>query len=229
MPAADAAGCCNAPEPKATNRHPLLHEPDHERHLPPASPRHPRRLGRRARPPPRCPAPADLVGRRDDIQDPVGRGRRHRQRQRHADRGVRRRLLLGRAGRVPAGAGRLAGGLRIRRRQGLDCEVRDGHQRHDRPRRVGEDHLRPEEGELRHAAAHLLLGRARPDPAQPPGSRRRLALPLGRVLRRRRRKRRRPRNTSPSSTPPRSTAARSSPRWCRSPSSSRPRRTTRTT
>ena len=109
------------------------------------------------------------------------------------------------------------------------AHVRDRRHRPDRPRRVGEDHLRPEEGELRHAAADLLLGRARPDAAQPPGARQRPAVPLGGLLRRRRRRRRRPSATSPSSTRPRLPEEDRHPGRAAGRRSIRPRRTTRTT
>ena len=58
--------------------------------------------------------------------------------------------------------------------------------RHDRPCRVGRDHVRPEADQLRQDPADLLLGRPRPDPAQPPGPGHRHAVSLGDLHRQRR-------------------------------------------
>ena len=66
---------------------------------------------------------------------------------------ARRRLLLGRPGRVPARQGRDAGGVRLRGRRAGDGRLRDGQHRHHRARRVGAHHLRPDPGELRPAPA----------------------------------------------------------------------------
>ena len=62
----------------------------------------------------------------------------------HGNRGLRRRLLLGRAGRVPAVEGRDQRGLGLCRRREEDGALRDGRHRHDRPCRSGRDHLRSE-------------------------------------------------------------------------------------
>ena len=53
-----------------------------------------------------------------------------------------------------------------------------GRPRRQRPRRGGADHLRSAPGQLWRAAADLLLGGARPDPAQSPGAGRRDAVPV---------------------------------------------------
>jgi hypothetical protein len=62
-------------------------------------------------------------------------------------------------------------------------------------------HLRPVEDHLRHTPAHLLLGRARSHPAQPPGPGRRHQLPLGHLLRERAAAQDRAGSTSSNSTP----------------------------
>ena len=116
--------------------------------------------------------------RRSRGEDSGGQGRRHGQRLGPADRRLRGRLLLGRSRRVPARQRRRAGRLRLRRRQEGHRALRDGGHGHDRPRRIGAGHLRSEEGQLRDAAADLLLGRARPDAAEPPGPRQRHAISL---------------------------------------------------
>ena len=71
-------------------------------------------------------------------------------------------------------------GLRRRRQETADYEMvgsgRTGHAE------SVEDHLRSDAGQLRQAAADLLLGRARPDPAQSPGPGHRHAVPLGDLL-----------------------------------------------
>ena len=66
----------------------------------------------------------------------------------HGYRGVRRRLLLGRAGRVPACRRRHQRGLRLCRRRRRDRALRDGRQRRDRPCGIGEGHLRSAQGQL---------------------------------------------------------------------------------
>ena len=91
---------------------------------------------------------------------------------------VRRRVLLGRAGRLPARHGRDQRGLGLRRRQQGQRPLRDGGRRRQRSRRGRADHVRSAPGQLRRAAADLLLGRARPDPAQSPGAGRRDAVPV---------------------------------------------------
>ena len=50
--------------------------------------------------------------------------------------------------------------------------------RQDRARRGGQDHVRPAPDQLRPLAAGILLGGARPDPAEPPGTGYRAAIPL---------------------------------------------------
>ena len=69
--------------------------------------------------------------------------------------------------------------LGLRRRRGRRCHLCQGQHRTHRPCRGDPHHLRPRPGQLRHLAAHLFLGRARSDPAQPPGSRHRPQLSLG--------------------------------------------------
>ena len=67
--------------------------------------------------------------------------------------GRRRRLLLGRAGRVPARQGRRQRRVRLCRRRQGHGEIRDGQHRRDRPRRIGRDHLRSREITLRQASS----------------------------------------------------------------------------
>ena len=55
----------------------------------------------------------------------------------------------------------------------------DVHDGDDRPRRVGAHRLRPEEAVVRGPAREVVLPHARPDHAEPPGQRRRHAVPLG--------------------------------------------------
>ena len=76
----------------------------------------------------------------------------------------------------------------------------------------GADHLRPAPGQLRHAAADLLLGRARSDRAEPPGPGRRAAVPVDDLPDRAPSRRGSPRPTSRSSTRPTSSTRRSSRR-----------------
>ena len=71
-------------------------------------------------------------------------------------RGARRRLLLGRAGRVPARQGRDQRGLGLCRRRQGHGRVRDRQHRHDRPCRVGADHLRPAADHLRRASCRSI-------------------------------------------------------------------------
>ena len=82
----------------------------------------------------------------------------------------RRRLLLGRAGRVPARQGRDQRRLRLCRRRQEDGGVRDGERRQDRPRGIRAGDLRPAPNQLRTAAADFLLGGPRSDRAQSAGS-----------------------------------------------------------
>ena len=58
-------------------------------------------------------------------------------------------------------------------------QLRDRQHRHHRPCRVRADQIRPEEDQLRQDPADLLLGRARSDPVEPPGSGQRHAISLG--------------------------------------------------
>src|SRR2546426_4572482 len=94
---------------------------------------------------------------------------------------LRRRLLLGRGGSVPP-----------RGRRRLDCRRLLGRPlpEPDLPRRLLREHrpcrgraggVRPGARLLR-AAARRVLGEPRPDPAEPPGPRRRRAVPLGDLL-----------------------------------------------
>src|SRR5664280_1459364 len=115
-------------------------------------------MGRRCSPGARRLAWDERPRRRSRGEDSCAGHRRYGQRRQSADCGLRRRLLLGRARRVPARPRRRPGGLRLRRRQEGNGALRDGRHRPHRPRRIGEDHLRPEEGGLRNAAADLLLG-----------------------------------------------------------------------
>ena len=50
------------------------------------------------------------------------------------------------------------------------AQYEHGQHRHDGPRRVRADQIRSEEDQLRQDSADLLLGRSRPNPAQPAGS-----------------------------------------------------------
>ena len=99
---------------------------------------------------------------------------------RSADGDLRRRLLLGRPGRVPACRGRRERRLGLCRRHGRQSELRAG-QRPARPAtpRRSRSRYDPQKVSLRQAPADLLLGRPRPDPAQPPGPGHRHAVPLG--------------------------------------------------
>ena len=90
-----------------------------------------------------------------------------------------RRLLLGRAGRLPARQGREQRRLRLRRRRAEDRRLRNRQQRRHRPRRKRRGDLRPQTGVLRQDPADLFRRGARPDAAQPPGARYGHAIPLG--------------------------------------------------
>ena len=90
---------------------------------------------------------------------------------RNRDRRVGRRLLLGSAGSVPTRQRRDAGRVRLCRRCRGHRSLRDRRHRLDWPRRVGTHHLRPGQGDVRPTSADLLLGRDRPDPTRPSGSR----------------------------------------------------------
>jgi hypothetical protein len=60
-------------------------------------------------------------------------------------------------------------------------DLRAGQDRPHRPRRVGEGGVRPGGALLRPAARDMVLPHARPDDRQPPGQRRRDAVPVGRL------------------------------------------------
>ena len=114
--------------------------------------------------------------------------------------GVCRWLLLGRAGRVPARQGRDQRRVRLcRRRAGaLPSTISSARERPATPKRSRSPTTR--RGELRQAAAGVLLGRAQSDAAQLPGARPRHAVPLGDLSDERRRRRRWRRATSRNST-----------------------------
>ena len=97
-----------------------------------------------------------------------------------------------------------------------------------RPCRGGRGHLRPGRGQLRRAAAGVLLGRPQPDPAELPGAGPRHAVPLGDLPVRRRAGRGRQGLHRPARRGRRSSAAdRHHARSAARPST-RPRTTTRT-
>ena len=98
---------------------------------------------------------------------------------------ARRRLLLGRAGRVPACQGRAQRRVGLRRRQPGYRQLPAGQQRPDRPRRIRRDHVRSAADQLCDHPADLFLGGPRPDPAQSPGAGHGHAVPLGDLRRRR--------------------------------------------
>src|SRR4051812_1935893 len=100
---------------------------------------------------------------------------------RERDRDLRRRLLLGRGGRVPPRRRRHRHPRRLHRRPHRASDLPPGLRAPHRPRRGGRGHLRPGAGQLR-GAARALLGRPRPDHAQPPGRRHRLSVPLRDLL-----------------------------------------------
>ena len=131
-------------------------------------------------------------------------------RPRHRDR--RRRLLLGRPGRVPARRRRRERGVGLCRRHRRQSGLPFGERRHDRPRRGGRDQVRPGQGQLRQAPPDLLLGRPQPDGAQPPGTGRRHRSTARRSTPPTRSRRRWRRPISTSSTRPGPIPRRSSPR-----------------
>ena len=124
-------------------------------------------------------------GRRRRSCCPPRRRRGARREARQADGRVRGRLLLGRAGGLPARQGRPRRDLGIRGRRGRDGEVRARQRGRHGPRRIGAGHVRSRAGVVRPAAAGVLLGRARSDRAESPGARRGDAVPLGAVRHRR--------------------------------------------
>ena len=85
-------------------------------------------------------------------------------------RGLRRWLLLGRAGCVRACEGRDAGGLRLRGRPCRQPGLRTGQHGHDRPCRVGQRDLRSRSDQLWNVVADLLFGGARSHAGGPPGT-----------------------------------------------------------
>ena len=100
-------------------------------------------------------------------------------------RGVRRRLFLGRGGRVRAPQGRNERRVRLFRRRAEDRQLHAGGHRQDRARGIRTGHLRPGQDQLRHAATGVLLRGARSHAAQLPGPGPRDAVPFGDLLRRR--------------------------------------------
>ena len=66
---------------------------------------------------------------------------------------LRRRLLLGRPGRLPAREGRDERRLRLFRRHPREPDLRERPHRDHRPRRGGHDHLRSDPGELRQSCS----------------------------------------------------------------------------
>src|SRR3954451_13890052 len=97
---------------------------------------------------------------------------------------LRRRLLLGRRGRVPPDRRRDEDRGRLRRWPSQKPELPGRLLAHDRPRRGGRGHLRPRARLLR-AAARGLLEQAQPDAEEPPGLGHRRSVPLGGLLPRR--------------------------------------------
>ena len=112
---------------------------------------------------------------------------------------VRRRMLLGGAGRLPARQRRDERGVWIRRRRQERGRLRDGEHGHDRARRVRAGDLRSATGDLRAAAAGVLLGRARSDGVEQAGTRLRARSIDPLSSRRATSRRALPRPTSPSS------------------------------
>ena len=126
--------------------------------------------------------------------------------------------------------GRLHDGGRLRRRLHAEPDLRGGLLGLDRPHRGGAGGLRPGADELRGDPAPVL-GEPRSDPGHAPGQRRRHAVPLGDLLRRRRASRR---SRSARATPTRRcwrppATARSPPRSRRRGRSTTPRSTTSST
>ena len=92
------------------------------------------------------------------------------------DRDVRSRLLLGRRVRVPAGPGRDERRGRVRRRHHPEPDVPGGLLPHDGSRRGPARDVRRRAGLVR-SAARGVLGDARPDAGEPPGSGRGRSVP----------------------------------------------------
>ena len=116
---------------------------------------------------------AARAGRAGESRRPAGRG------------GLRRRLLLVRRGRLPPTRRRAGRHQRLCRRHRRHGQLRGGLDRTDRPRRGRPDRLRSAEDLLR-AVAQGPLRHPRSHDAEPPGQRRRHAVSLGHLLRRRR-------------------------------------------
>src|SRR4051794_9076349 len=100
---------------------------------------------------------------------------------RHADRRLRRRVLLGRGEGLLGDPRRLLHGGGLRGRVHAEPHVRGGLFGAHRAHRGRAGRLRPG-GHLLRAAAEGLLGGARPDPGHAPGQRHRHAVPLGDLL-----------------------------------------------
>ena len=100
----------------------------------------------------------------------------------------RRRMLLGRRSRLRSHEGCHQRRLRIFRWTRRTSRLRNGEHRPDRSRRIRRSHLRSVADFLRPDFDDLFLGRARPDAAQSPGSRRRLAISFRDLLHDRRSK-----------------------------------------
>ena len=156
--------------------------------------------------PPGCPAGLGSEHVVLPVQDPAGPGRGRaprpsrpapprargpcRQRQPHpaavprghADRRLRRRLLLGRGEGVLGGAGRVVHGGGLRRRLHPEPDVRGGLLGADRAHRGRAGRVRPHDHVLR-AAAEAVLGGPRPHPGHAAGQRHRHPVPLGDLLR----------------------------------------------
>src|SRR5881296_3867703 len=94
---------------------------------------------------------------------------------------LRRRLLLGSGGSVPPRRRRHLDRGRLLGRTLTEPDLPRRLLRRYGPRRVRAGGVRPG-GRLLRAAARRVLGEPRPDPAEPPGPRRRRAVPLGDLL-----------------------------------------------
>src|SRR5690606_10910841 len=100
---------------------------------------------------------------------------------RDGDRDAGRRLLLVPRSRFPRSAWRAGRAIRLRRRPRAQPDVRAGLHRHDRPRGGRAGRVRPGRALLPRPAARLFLD-PRPHDAEPPGPRRRHAVPLSDLL-----------------------------------------------
>ncbi|CAA9509672.1 MAG: Peptide-methionine (S)-S-oxide reductase MsrA, partial [uncultured Solirubrobacterales bacterium] len=108
------------------------------------------------------------------------RGERRR-RLRAGDRGLRRRLLLGRGGDLRRRRGGDLDPRRLHRRNGRRPDLQAGLSRPDRSRRGGRGDLRPRRRLLR-GSARGLLERSQPDDQEPPGAGHRQPVPLRHLL-----------------------------------------------